>query len=50
MFAVHNNLRMEFVDRKDEVLRLRAALNGDKPAFVAVYGRRRLGEGYTHSK
>ena len=44
MFAVHNNFRMEFVDRKEESSRLRAALNGDKPAFVAVYGRRRLGK------
>ena len=44
MFAVHNNWKMEFVDRKEESLRLKTALEGVEPAFVAVYGRRRLGK------
>lgn len=35
---------MEFVDRKEERLRLSEALEMDKPSLVVVYGRRRLGK------
>ena len=35
---------MDFVDRIEERKRLRDALNGEKPSFVVVYGRRRLGK------
>lgn len=35
---------MEFVDRIEEQKRLQKALNGEKSAFVVVYGRRRLGK------
>ena len=35
---------MEFVDRKEEIKRLKGALDGDAPSFVVVYGRRRLGK------
>lgn len=35
---------MEFVDRKEEKDRLKKALNSEKPSFVAIYGRRRLGK------
>ena len=35
---------MEFVDRIEEQKRLQKALNGEKAAFVVVYGRRRLGK------
>ena len=31
---------MEFVDRIEEQKRLQKALNGEKSAFVVVYGRR----------
>lgn len=36
---------MEFLDRQEEIKRLRNALNRDSgPSFVVVYGRRRLGK------
>ncbi len=35
---------MIFVDRVEETSRLEGALAGEKPALVAVYGRRRLGK------
>lgn len=35
---------MEFVDRKQEQIRLKEALNMDTPSLVVVYGRRRLGK------
>lgn len=35
---------MKFVDRIDESARLKAALKGEKPSLVVVYGRRRLGK------
>lgn len=35
---------MEFVDRIEEQKRLQKALNGEKAAFVVVYGKRRLGK------
>lgn len=35
---------MEFVDRKEEQQRLLKTLNGTKPSFIVVYGRRRLGK------
>jgi len=35
---------MEFVDRIEKQKRLQKALNGEKSAFVVVYGRRRLGK------
>lgn len=35
---------MEFVDRIDEMARLKAALNRTAPSFVAIYGRRRVGK------
>lgn len=44
MFAEHNFFDMEFVDRKEEKERLKKALNSEKPSFVAIYGRRRLGK------
>lgn len=45
MFAEHNNISlMEFVDRVEETQRLTQALGGDKPAVVAIYGRRRIGK------
>ena len=45
MFATHNKFfNMKFVDRQQEKERLEKALNSDKPSFIAVYGRRRLGK------
>ena len=35
---------MEFVDRKKELSRLQKALEREKPQFIAVYGRRRIGK------
>lgn len=35
---------MEFVDRIEEMARLKAALNRTTPSFVAIYGRRRVGK------
>lgn len=35
---------MEFIDRVKEQKRLRRALNGDKPSFIVIYGRRRMGK------
>lgn len=35
---------MEFVDRREEQKRLLKTLNGVKPSFVVIYGRRRLGK------
>lgn len=35
---------MEFVDRKKEIIRLERALKSDRPRFIVVYGRRRLGK------
>jgi AAA+ ATPase superfamily predicted ATPase len=35
---------MEFVDRKKEFARLQTALQREKPQFIAVYGRRRIGK------
>ena len=45
MFVVHNNYGgMEFVDRIEETARLKEVLAEEKPSFVVVYGRRRLGK------
>jgi AAA+ ATPase superfamily predicted ATPase len=35
---------MEFVDRKNEFARLQASLEREKPQFIVVYGRRRIGK------
>jgi len=35
---------MIFVNREEELKRLRGALNGEKSSFIVVYGRRRLGK------
>lgn len=35
---------MEFVDRKEEIRRLKGLLNASKPSFVIVRGRRRIGK------
>lgn len=35
---------MEFVDRQKEFSRLQAALKREKPQFIVVYGRRRIGK------
>ena len=35
---------MEFVDRQKEFVRLQAALKREKPQFIVVYGRRRIGK------
>ena len=35
---------MEFVDRIEEMARLKAALKRRTPSFVAIYGRRRVGK------
>jgi uncharacterized protein len=35
---------MEFVDRKDEMARMKWALERPNPSFIVVYGRRRLGK------
>lgn len=35
---------MEFIDRIKEQARLRRALSGEKPCFIVVYGRRRMGK------
>ncbi len=35
---------MEFVDRIDEMARLKAVLKRTEPSFVAIYGRRRVGK------
>ena len=35
---------MEFVDRKKEFARLQTALQREKPQFIALYGRRRVGK------
>ena len=35
---------MDFVDRIDEMARLKEALAREKAALVVVYGRRRLGK------
>lgn len=35
---------MEFIDRKKEFARLQKALQREKPQFIAVYGRRRIGK------
>ena len=35
---------MDFVDRKKEFARLQKALERDKPQFIVVYGRRRIGK------
>lgn len=35
---------MEFVDRKEETLRLKEAYTKEKPSFIVIYGRRRLGK------
>ena len=35
---------MKFVDRVDEMARLRNALGREKPSLVVIYGRRRLGK------
>jgi AAA+ ATPase superfamily predicted ATPase len=45
MFTVHNNcVGMNFVDRIEEIKRLRQVLSVDKSTFTVVYGRRRLGK------
>ena len=35
---------MEFVDRKKELERLQKSLKREKPQFIVVYGRRRIGK------
>ena len=35
---------MEFIDRKKELERLQKSLNREKPQFIVVYGRRRIGK------
>lgn len=35
---------MKFLDRKEEISELHRALNGSKPNFIVVFGRRRLGK------
>ncbi|MBR4387959.1 MAG: ATP-binding protein [Prevotella sp.] len=35
---------MEFVDRKNEFARLQKSLNREKPQFLVIYGRRRIGK------
>lgn len=35
---------MRFLDRDEEMAKLRQAFEGDKPAFVVLYGRRRIGK------
>ncbi len=35
---------MEFVDRKKELARLQQSLQREKPQFIVVYGRRRIGK------
>ena len=35
---------MEFVDRKKEYARLQASLKREKPQFIVIYGRRRIGK------
>lgn len=35
---------MEFVDRQKEIARLQKALKREKPQFIAIYGRRRIGK------
>lgn len=40
---------MEFVDRKEEQKRLLKALNGEKPTFVVIYGRRRYRQAFVRT-
>ena len=35
---------MMFVDRQRELTRLKTALKRDKPQFIVIYGRRRIGK------
>lgn len=35
---------MEFVDREEEIGRLRRQLERSEPSLIVVYGRRRLGK------
>lgn len=35
---------MKFVDRTEEITRLKNSLDSGKPSFIAIYGRRRLGK------
>jgi len=45
MFVLHNNFKdMKFVDRTDEIARLKDALGREKSSLVVLYGRRRLGK------
>ncbi len=45
MFALHNNCAiMEFVDRIEEMTRLKGVLAKEKSSMVVIYGRRRLGK------
>lgn len=44
MFAEHNKENMEFIDRIEEQKRMKRVLNNEQPAFVVVYGRRRIGK------
>ena len=45
MFVTHNNsASMEFVDRIEEMTRLKDALEREKSSMVVIYGRRRLGK------
>ena len=45
MFAMHNiGMAMIFVDRNEEIKRLRQVLSVGKSTFTVVYGRRRLGK------
>ena len=45
MFVLHNNFKdMKFVDRTDEIARLKDALGRENPHTSCMYGRRRLGK------
>ena len=45
MFALHNKLKyMNFVNRIDEIARLKDVLAREKSSLVVMYGRRRLGK------
>ena len=35
---------MQFIDRKEELMRLKKAIASSQPGLVVIYGRRRLGK------
>ena len=39
-----NSVQMQFIDRVKEQRRLKEALSSDTPAFIVLFGRRRLGK------